>query len=697
MEMLRSLRAKKLVLIAFVWLTFGQVAIAMGQKTCAQVYTDQNKKAYIVSGAQFLHQKNSALHMSDPVEHRANQIRLQGGKTLSKPADKLLAWLEYLEQSYKRHGGSSEVLERIKKFYHEKYVTKLSGVPESFFDLQIRAAREQGHGTLTMTPEMRNKSALIAISDQKNSLDKWLNYFLSKDSESYPMWAKYWAFTSMVKLGKFNAESGSFGSRAKGQMSPFPELNREAFAMVVDLIVQKLNGRSLEDIKDPILIGLVKDASFAKLYGRALQLANTKIEMSSVEGEWVIYKQGSDPKPLVDSLEGMNTGWCTAGTNTAREQLKDGDFHVFYSKDEHGNAKIPRIAIRMDGESIGEVRGIAKDQNLDAKIASSAILDTKLKEFGSEGEAYIRSSSDMKRLSQIENKHKAGVVLSKDELRFLYETEGRIFGFGYEKDPRIEEIKSQRNLRQDLVQIYSLKIKPSEISLTAEEALRGGFKLHYGDLNFYRVEIPSGTVFPEMVMGDMDFHGYSSLKGVVLPKIITDSLRLDIQSAEGLVLPNSVGGNIDFYNPVSAKGLILPESVGGRLAINGLTSFEDLVFPKSIRGSLELNKLKTAKGLKLPESIEGHFSFNSLESAEGVVFPKRIGKSMTLDGLRITEGLVLPKSVGQNLSLWHLQSAKGLNLPEFIGGKVFLRNIRSLDGMNLPEGLKNRVSLKDSP
>ena len=68
---------------------------------------------------------------------------------------------------------------------------------------------------------------------------------------------------------------------------------------------------------------------------------------------------------LYNDLQGYNTGWCTAGSkNIARDQIcgvssyDGGDFYVYYTKNKNGDYKIPRIAIRMENDCIGEIRGI---------------------------------------------------------------------------------------------------------------------------------------------------------------------------------------------------------------------------------------------------------------------------------------------------------------------------------------------------
>ena len=97
-------------------------------------------------GAQFLHQRDSKLHTSQPVEHElANQKKVDKQASL-KPADKLADWMEVLERTHTGHADDPRVLERIKESYHKKYVIKPEDIPESYFELQKRLARERGHG-----------------------------------------------------------------------------------------------------------------------------------------------------------------------------------------------------------------------------------------------------------------------------------------------------------------------------------------------------------------------------------------------------------------------------------------------------------------------------------------------------------------------------------------------------------------------
>ncbi|MGB0925463.1 MAG: hypothetical protein ACPGTS_02020, partial [Minisyncoccia bacterium] len=169
---------------------------------------------------------------------------------------------------------------------------------------------------------------------------------------------------------------------------------------------------------------------------------------------WKTYEQGSDATELTDSLAGYPLEWCTRSFDTAQSQLKSGDFHVYYSENSKGEAVVPRLAIRMEHDNIGEIRGIESNQNIDQFI--QPVLDEKLEEFGAEGEAYLKKSEDMKRMTEITEKHRTGQKLDKEDLRFLYEVDGKIEGFGYNNDPRIAQALENRDLKEDYGIIYDL-------------------------------------------------------------------------------------------------------------------------------------------------------------------------------------------------------------------------------------------------
>jgi len=66
-------------------------------------------------------------------------------------------------------------------------------------------------------------------------------------------------------------------------------------------------------------------------------------------------------------------------------------------------------------------------------------------------------------------------------------------------DPRVKEIKEQRNTRLDLAEVFN--IIPDRFSLTDREALSGNILFHYGNLYLNRLTSAEGLKLPEHIGG----------------------------------------------------------------------------------------------------------------------------------------------------------------------------------------------------
>lgn len=144
----------------------------------------------------------------------------------------------------------------------------------------------------------------------------------------------------MLNIGTLNENKDGYLKRDERTVNPFVEINSEVLGKCVTYLEQRFNKQEFldEEIKK-----LVDSESFAKIYGTLL-LKVKAIKTNGVEGKWVKYNGGSESEAerLYNSLQGYNTGWCTAGSlNTAIEQVCGGDsyiggdFYVYYSKDEN--------------------------------------------------------------------------------------------------------------------------------------------------------------------------------------------------------------------------------------------------------------------------------------------------------------------------------------------------------------------------
>ena len=597
--------------------------------------------------------------------HNSDRV-LKASNISDKKRERLLKYFERLEELHNKVAKTKSVNgeKLLKNFYYDLYVIKPENIPDAYFQNQVRLARERGYGNIKLTEEDKRRMTEEVIDDQKKSLDKWIEYFLyDEESKSYGMWEKYWVFQGLQNLGKYDKETSKFSKRDKTTVYPFPPVEREYIFTTLKLMEDFLKDKKgEEDIKQALSTG-----NFKLLYEYVIKQSFLKGEHQSnnSDGKWIKYEQGSDYNILRDSLQGYYTGWCTAaGENFAKSQLAGGDFYVYYSLDENGEAKVPRIAIRMDGkDKIGEIRGIADNQNMEPEMMP--ILEEKLKEFSDRGE-YLKKEYDMKLLTLIDKKVNNNIELTLDELKFLYEIDGKITGFGHGKDPRIEEIKRKRNKRRDYSLIFN--VKEEEVALSQKEYLHNPekFKFFRGSIDLWSLTSAEGLVLPQLVGGDIDLRS--------------------LASAEGLVLPESIGGSIDLRSLTSAEGLVLPKSIGRHIDLPSLTSAEGLVLPQLVGGDIDLRSLASAEGLVLPKSIGRHIDLPSLTSAEGLVLHKSIGGNIFLDSLTSAEGLIFPQHISGYIILRSLTSAEGLVLPESIGGNIFLNSLKTADGLKLPYG-----------
>ena len=625
--------------------------------------------------------------------HNSDRV-LRASNVSDKKRERLLKYFERLEELHNRVSETRSVNgeKLLKSFYYDLYVIKPENIPDAYFQNQVRLARERGYGNIELTEEDKRRMTEEVIDDQRKSLDKWIEYFLyDEESKSYGMWEKYWVFQGLQNLGKYDKETGKFSKRDKSTVYPFPPVEREYIFTTLKLMEDFLKDKkSEEDIKQALSTG-----NFKLLYEYVIKQDFLKGEhqSNSTDGKWIKYEQGSDYNILRNSLQGYYTGWCTAaGENFAKDQLAGGDFYVYYSLDKNGEAKVPRIAIRMDGkDKIGEIRGIADNQNMEPEMMS--ILEEKLKEFP-DRDKYLKKENDMKLLTLIDKKVNDNIDLTLEELKFLYEIDGQIIGFGYGKDPRIEEIKRKRNERRDYSLIFN--VKEEEVALSQKEWLNNPkkFKALPGNIDLGSLTSADGLVLPQHVGGNIFLRHLTSADGLVLPQHVGGNIYLSsLASADGLVLPESIGGGIDLRSLTSADGLVLPESIGGGMDLRHLTSADGLVLPQHVGGNIFLRHLTSADGLVLPQHVGGDIYLSSLVSADGLVLPESIGGSIDLSSLTSADGLILSQHVGGDIDLRSLASADGLVLPESIGGRIDLSSLTSADGLILPQHVGNSIDL----
>lgn len=406
-------------------------------------------------GSSFLHERNPNFHATQEVENVVNYLRAGGEAIPNEPADKITAYLAFLaNKEYVNDGILTGDRDSIDRQIDAK-VIDAKDVPEGYFELQRRIAREQGCGDVRITPQMRRQMIEAVQADQRASLGKWVKY-LGGDDGGYPDWFKIYTWTSVTKLGAYDKDKREFQKRSRGTTAPYPELNREALAYVYDVLNKsRVQGEQMNGGEnDAHLQKLLESGNFGKLYAHAVMkvTSDTPELRQDIRGSWTKFNQTNDPltaRQLSDSLQGHGTGWCTAGESTANMQLQRGDFYVYYTRDKDGKETVPRVAIRMENGEVAEVRGVNPEQELEPIMFD--IVTEKLENLPG-GDVYIRRAENMKRLTAIEKLITANpaAYLSKNDLRFLYELDEPIICFGENlRDPRIDEILEARDFDQD--------------------------------------------------------------------------------------------------------------------------------------------------------------------------------------------------------------------------------------------------------
>ena len=599
------------------------------------------------------------------------------------PGEEVSDFFDQIDERYSLALKDKSELKKLQSEWLKRALIKK--IPISYINRQKKIARRLGRGA-DFYREFNKEHELERLKKkQQESFLGWFDYIMGPDVDR-PPWLRYILLKDLLEIGTYNLGKNGLEQDILETIGLYPRLNSEAFATVSDSLRNYYEGR-VDSIEEGVLEKIKKNErrSFAILYTQRLnelKKLSVQFDPKKTNGKWVKYEQGNEDhaKDLFDSLQDQNTGWCTAkACSTATSQIKDGDFYVYYSEGFNGEPTIPRIAILMEGKSIVKVRGRAKGQHLDLEMLETSILEDKLKEFGDKGKKFKQKSEDMKLLTELEVKVQRSEELSPEDLRFLYEIDRKIQGFGYGTDPRIDEIISQRNKNKDYALIF--KVRESEVTSKKEDVLSGKAKVFVGTLEL-KPNDDLSRVRLEVITGSADFRALKSAKGLENLHYIgwyADFSRLT--SAEGLENLSHIGGHAYFYDLKSAKGLEKLSHIGGGAYFGRLTSAKGLEKLSHIDGGAYFGRLTSAEGLENLSHIGGDANFGRLTSAEGLENLSHIGRHANFYDLKSAEGLENLSHIGRHAYFYDLKSAKGLGKLSRIGGDANFGRLTSAEGL----------------
>ncbi len=594
--------------------------------------------------------KKYDLHNAPEVEASAERTEERTGeKVPNDPEAKIKNYLDRLEklvldpnkeQPKKTHGSETRprALSLLREMVMNKYVRgNKEALAEGARRVEERAARDMGIEARYEEEQMDQRGD-IAVTDLEKSLDNWISY-LSDANEPYPVWFRYYAFRNVLDLGDYDKDKGEFTKRSEGSIKLFPDIDRGALAYIEQMIEADKDAEMLKnlqeaqqesangDIPKNELLTKEKVANFAKIsfakqYSEAIrQSGEITPEMREItEGKWIKYGKGTDPTALWSSLQNKGVAWCTKGYGTAETHLKGGDFYVYYTLDKQNKPSIPRIAIRMQGDQIGETRGVADNQqNLEGNMTE--IAEKKMSELPGK-EKYQKISKDMKDMTAIykksfkedkETKEKIYLKpeLTKDELKFIYEIDSKIEGFGYQRDPRIEEIISQRNPKEDAPVV--IECEPNQIAYSEKE-INKNTKAYIGEFNPKVLKsLPKNiehiySKFPEQKV---------FLKEIIPDKEITsDKIAIKKLEEEGYKISDyskDMLTKVDWKEKLNNSYEIVSISVGELFGDTEVHTYADIK-EKAKENNFELVPAKLAPTIRLNYEKSGNWTNIAMEA-----------------------------------------------------------------------------------
>ena len=404
--------------------------------------------------------------------HAALELK-SGRERLSSYISRLWQAFPPLDATEEEHRNATHFRHILTRLISKNVLAR--GISDDYIAQQRRIAEDEGRELPSDTAETRTQLLEILRADQLGQFTRWTTYLEEEYLKgTYPDWFVVYVMAGIVKMG----QQATTGKVKTVDRLPYPATTTDGAARGQDLRTLRsvpaydgelpfveLNAEALARVKVAAEHGATEP--FHTLYPEALKDCPTitPAMRAVTTGMWTKFSKGQG-KELSTHVQGSR--WCTAGEGTAATQLDGGEFLVFSTPWETWQGgQVPRIAIRMQGDRISEIRGIAYEKGnqvleeelfgeLEAMTSnpSHPAYDKRIaKDFPS----WKQRVDDMRHLTTLhrdwEKNTKKALPPSwdtdTDALCFLYQTNRKIVGFGYGQDERINTILKTRNIKKD--------------------------------------------------------------------------------------------------------------------------------------------------------------------------------------------------------------------------------------------------------
>jgi hypothetical protein len=496
------------------------------------------------------------------------------------------------------------------------------------------------------------------------------------------------------------------------------------------------------------LYGMTENKELLKTYAEiqadnASRVVKANMMKSTKDGKWLKFAGGDNVSEAEREVNAnalsqlvQNTFWCTK-TN-AKSQLDGGDFYVYVTEGTDMRP-IPRIAVRMDGSDVGELRGNASSKQ-DLEPEMLPVAEKFLKEeipggsgqkwldsiaFNKKAKAFAESISD-KKLSM--DMIKEFGVLSGDASKYSVD---------YGKNGFIERIENIIRAKASVDDDVTADLK-GKVATRARD-LGPNTRVFIGEMGYSLYE--DFSVGLEVVIGDIAIGGYYERTVSLPPKLksiygnlLIKSGKIDFSALENVYGNLNIGasaeslGNIkvvsgDFYlmgNASSLKDLGKIEVINAQYSFDLPDGIKKFDYLKTINGNLDIRSTSSLESLGSLEVINGSLeainsdlnSLGNLKSvSENVELPEGVkkidgvsfgGRLELFDGTEIINVKTIPGNFIVNLVSGMKSKHSATGSIEEIGGLANLYNSSSTvlgnlkrvgKGVTLPDNITSLGNL----
>jgi hypothetical protein len=441
-------------------------------------------------------------------------------------------------------------------------------------------------------------------STQKETIDQWKSYLSESDyNDSF----KYLILDAIL-TNNYDFKTDKYTKRTSKTIRNFTPFDAGTLAALYASDSKKL-------LKDYVEI--------------QAQNTNNIVESSSYvstsEGEWVKFEGGQSVSNEVrqenaNKLSQMvqNTYWCTK-TN-AKSQLDDGDFYVYATKNKDGEYE-SRVAVRMEGDKVGEVRGNASSKQ-DLEPEMLPVADKFLKE-------NIPNNSGKKWLDSIEYNTRVKDLTDKIDGKVVDEKSLQEYFEIIKDSDKFKVDYGENGLVTKLKDVFKDSKFDFSVARNLRE-LRPNTVLFVGDFNPLK-EVQS-KLFPKYVTGYADF-GDSQVTDLGNLQSIGGYARFGRSQVTDLGSLQSIGGYARFgRSQVTDLGSL--QSIGGYASF-GRSQVTDLGNLQSIGGYADFGDSQVTDLGSLQSIGEGAYFGDSqvtdLGSLQSIGEGARFGRSQVTD------------------------------------------------------------------